>query len=78
MTESGTLWCVEIIGPDDLHACRDVADAFRFALWLNMSFLEDLARRDREKPRWAEDWRQALCGLAEEVLPLPGVVVDQP
>jgi hypothetical protein len=101
-----TLWCVNVLGPDDVHACRDRADAFRFALWLNLSFLdlygradaspydptvqaviavwphsreshaEGLARRDREEPRWAAGWEDAMCGLAEEVLPQPGVTVD--
>lgn len=91
-----TLWCVNVMGPDDVYACRDRADAFRFALWLNLSYLglyddprphdptvqavvaewphspgshaEDLARRDREEPRWAAGWSEALRGLAEEVL----------
>lgn len=100
-----TLWCVNVLGPDDVHACADRADAFRFALWLNLSYLglydnltpyvptlqavviewphgreshaEDLVRRDREEPRWTAGWREALCGVAEEVLPGPGVTMSR-
>jgi hypothetical protein len=34
-----TLWCVNVLGPTDVHACRSRAEAFRFALWLNLSYL---------------------------------------
>jgi hypothetical protein len=37
--QDDTLWCVNVLGPDDVHACRDRAEAFRFALWLNLSYL---------------------------------------
>ncbi len=37
--EADVLWSVNVLGPDDIHACRDRSDAFRFALWLNLSYL---------------------------------------
>lgn len=100
-----TLWCVNIQGPDDVIACRDRADAFRYALWMNLSFLrmyddpspyhptiqaviiewphspeshaEDLARRDAEETRWTAGWRDAIWGLAGEVLQTPTATVGK-
>jgi hypothetical protein len=56
---SDTLWCVHIIGPDDLLACASRKDAVQNALWLNLSGYGQQNTNDELMPvAWAipEPW----------------------
>lgn len=71
MTDHETLWCVRLIGPDDMLACASRADAVRHAMALNLGAYRANLDPDPMQPLvvavpepWPYDPRSHAAGLA--------------